>query len=126
MKTNKYNNKKNNNRNNVIRRTPAAFLALGFAGGAFGIILLANVLYTAVEAAIKGFTACVAATFSPVVVFAVGTIAAVIFGIVAVKRFGEKKRREGARGAYARCAEKTPKQPKKVESFVADAQPEEN
>ena len=116
----KSNHNMKNNRNSILKRTPAPFLALGFAGGAFALILAFNLLYTAIEAAVKGFVTCVEATFSPVIVFTVLGIALAIFAVVAIKRYGERKRRQGRREAHASHAAYTPKQPKMLPEVSYD------
>ena len=83
-----------NTRKNVKAWQPICFAAL-FALAVFGLILIGHLLYTGVEAIIKGFGDAVAATFTPPVVMITLGIALAIFIVLALIRHTQQTYKRG-------------------------------
>ena len=94
MTHNKKYNKKNETRKTVKAWQPIGFAAM-FAVAIFGLLMVGFLLYTGVEAIIKGFGDAVAFTFTPPVVFITLTISFVIFAVLALIRRDQQTYKRG-------------------------------
>lgn len=114
-----------NTRKTVKAWQPICFAAL-FAVVVFGLILIGHLLYTGVEAIIKGFGDAVTATFTPPVVMITLGIALAIFIVLALIRHTQQTYKRGRQSGADQTRVSMGKTVKALEGKNADLRLENN
>ena len=125
MTHNKKYNKKNGNRKTVKAWQPIGYAAL-FAVAVFSLLMVGFLLYTGVEAIIKGFDDAVAFTFTPPVVFITLVIAFGIFLVLALIRRDQQTYKRGRQSGADQVRANMDKTVKALENKNADLRLENN